>query len=422
MSKSENPFSLFPHGYAQVRTWLMPFLLLVLSARAYAGSLPVIYIDTPGSLAITSRDKWTKGCRMRIVMPDGTEDFCSSDVDVKGRGHSTFTKPKKPYAIRLDGRHPLLGMAPGKRWALLANFMDHSLMRNMLALELARRTSLAWTPDCRQVDVVVNGQPQGCYLLCEQIRVARGRVEIDEKRGFLFELDSYDDGSPRFHTAHRRLPVNIKSPDPPTSDMMEKARRMFDEIEQKLYSPHPDMNGIYDRYIDSTSFADWWLVHEIAQNAEPNGPRSCYMYCGEDGRLTAGPVWDFDLAFISVGVDAGGDLRPSRLNRKDVRLLTTDSLYNRNALWFDRLLSDPQFVALVRRRWQVLKVQIPDVIGCFDRWRAEMEPSALADERMWASLDPARFDTFVSFRSSCDNLRKTFLVRVSRMDALLSTL
>ena len=140
----------------------MPFLLLVLSARAYAGSLPVIYIDTPGSSAITSRDKWTKGCRMRIVMPDGTEDFCSSDVDVKGRGHSTFTKPKKPYAIRLDGRHPLLGMAPGKRWALLANFMDHSLMRNMLALELARRTSLAWTPDCRQVDVVVNGQPQGC--------------------------------------------------------------------------------------------------------------------------------------------------------------------------------------------------------------------------------------------------------------------
>lgn len=118
-------------------------------------------------------------------MPDGTEDFCSSDVDVKGRGHSTFTKPKKPYAIRLDGRHPLLGMAPGKRWALLANFMDHSLMRNMLALELARRTSLAWTPDCRQVDVVVNGQPQGCYLLCEQIRVARGRVEIEEKRGFL---------------------------------------------------------------------------------------------------------------------------------------------------------------------------------------------------------------------------------------------
>ena len=355
-------------------------------------------------------------------MPDGTDDFCSNDVDVKGRGHSTFTKTKKPYAIRLDGRHPLLGMAPGKRWALLANFMDHSLMRNMLALELARRTSLAWTPDCRQVDVVVNGQPQGCYLLCEQIRVARGRVEIDEKRGFLFELDSYDDGSPRFHTAHRRLPVNIKSPDPPTSDMMDKARRMFDEIEQKLYSPHPDLNGIYDRYIDSTSFADWWLVHEIAQNAEPNGPRSCYMYCGEDGRLTAGPVWDFDLAFISVGVDAGGDLRPSRLNRKDVRLLTTDSIYNRNALWFDRLLSDPQFVSLVRRRWQVLKAQIPDVIGCFDRWRAEMEPSALADERMWASLDPARFDTFVSFRSSCDNLRKTFLVRVSRMDALLSTL
>ena len=401
---------------------LIPAVVSAQTAQPKAGGLPVIYIDTPDSSAITSRDIWTKDCRMRIVRPDGTVDFRSHNVDVKGRGHSTFAKPKKPYAIKLDGRHSILGMAPGKRWALLANFMDHSQLRNMLALEVARHTSLAWTPDCRPVDVVLNGRPQGIYLLCEQVRVARGRVEIDENKGFLFELDTYDDGDPRFFTAHRHLPVNIKSPDPLTDAIKEKARRMFDEIEQKLYSPHPDMNGIYDRYIDSTSFADWWLVHEIAQNAEPNGPRSCYMYCGEDGRLTAGPVWDFDLAFISVGVDAGGDLRPSRLNRKDVRLLTTDSLYNRNALWFDRLLSDPQFVALVRRRWQVLKAQIPDVIGCFDRWRAEMEPSALADERMWASLDPARFDTFVSFRSSCDNLRKTFLVRVSRMDALLSTL
>ena len=105
-----------------------------------------------------------------------------------------------------------------------------------------------------------------------------------------------------------------------------------------------------------------------------------------------------------------------------MRTLTSDSLYNRNALWNDRLLSDPQSVSLVRRRWQLLKAQIPDVIGCFDRWRAEMEPSALADGCMWATLDPARFDTFVTFRSSCDNLRKTFLTLVRRMDTLLSTL
>ena len=163
-------------------------------------------------------------------------------------------------------------------------------------------------------------------------------------------------------------------------------------------------------------------MHEIAQNAEPNGPRSCYMYCDEGGRLTAGPVWDFDLAFITVGVDAGGDLRPARLNRKDVRLLTTDSLYNCNALWYDCLLSDLEFVAIVKRRWQELKLQIPDVIARFDSWRTMIEPSAIADEHMWAALDPARFDTFITFRSSSENLRRTFLERVSRMDTLIESL
>lgn len=412
----------FSRASFAMRVCLMPVFFLAFTVSAKAGNLPVIYIDTPDSSAITSRDVWTKDCLVRIVLPDGTVDFCSQNVDIKGRGHSTFAKPKKPYAIKLDGRHSILGMAPGKRWALLANFMDHSQLRNMLALEVARRTSLAWTPDCRPVDVVVNGRPQGCYLLCEQVRVARNRVEIDENRGFLFELDSYDDGDPRFVTACRRLPVNIKSPDPLTDEMREKARLMFDEIEQKLYSSHPDMREIYDKYIDAESFADWWLVHEIAQNAEPNGPRSCYMYCDEGGRLTAGPVWDFDLAFITVGVDAGGDLRPARLNRKDVRQLTTDSLYNRNALWYDRLLSDPDFVAIVKRRWQELKLQIPDVIARFDSWRTMIEPSAIADEHMWAAHDPARFDTFITFRSSSENLRRTFLERVSRMDSLIESL
>ena len=389
---------------------------------AGAQGIPTVYVETADGEEVVSKEEWKEGTGLRIVLPDGRVDYESERVAVRGRGHSTFTKPKKPYAIKLEKKSGLLGMAPGKRWVLLANFMDHSLMRNSLAFSMAALTGLEWTPDWRFVNVVYNGQPRGCYLLCEQVRVGDHRVNIDEEEGYLLEVDSYFDEPCRFRTARRGLPVNVKTPDDPSPEQMAYIEGCLNEIESLLYSDSTDFRTLFRDYFDMDTFVDWWLVHELAQNAEPNGPRSCYMYKDKGGLLKAGPVWDFDLAFISVGVDAGGDLRPSRLNRKDVRLLTTDSLYNRNALWFDRLLSDPQFVALVRRRWQVLKAQIPDVIGCFDRWRAEMEPSALADERMWASLDPARFDTFVSFRSSCDNLRKTFLVRVSRMDTLLSTL
>ena len=305
------------------------FILCSGIVRGFAADLPVLYITTPDGSAITSKEEWREGCRLRIVLPDGTTAYDSDKAALKGRGHSTFTKPKKPFAIKLDEKSGLLGMEKGKRWVLLANFMDHSLLRNKLAFSIARQTSLAWTPDSRFVDVVVNGKPQGCYLLCEQIRVNENRVNIDEEEGYLLEADAYLDEKNHFYTPRRHLPVNMKEPG--TAQQLPYIQRYFQEIEDLLYGRGNDLTKLYEKYIDLESFVDWWLVHELTQNAEPNGPRSCYMYKDKDSLLKAGPVWDFDLAFISVGVDAGGDLRPSRLNRKDVRLLTTDSLYNRDS-------------------------------------------------------------------------------------------
>lgn len=188
------------------------FILCSGIVRGFAADLPVLYITTPDGSAITSKEEWREGCRLRIVLPDGTTAYDSDKAALKGRGHSTFTKPKKPFAIKLDEKSGLLGMEKGKRWVLLANFMDHSLLRNKLAFSIARQTSLAWTPDSRFVDVVVNGKPQGCYLLCEQIRVNENRVNIDEKEGYLLEADAYLDEKNHFYTPRRHLPVNMKEP------------------------------------------------------------------------------------------------------------------------------------------------------------------------------------------------------------------
>lgn len=266
-------------------------------------------------------------------MPDGSVVYNSREVAVKARGNSTFTKPKKPFAVKLKGKNGLLGMTPNKRWTLLANFMDHSLLRNTLALNIAKQASLDWTPDSRMVDVVVNGQPQGCYQLCEQIRIGKDWIEIDKENGFLIEVDNYPNEKYRIDTKFRHLPVNVKSPEEPSPQQMASIEKYLNEIEQMLYgNTDSDLALLYRNCIDMDAFADWWLVHELTLNAEPNGPRSCYMYKDKDGLLKADPVWDFDLAFISVGLDKGGDIRPSRLNRTDVVLLTGDSIYNRHAL------------------------------------------------------------------------------------------
>lgn len=384
-----------------------------------AGNLPTIYITTVDSTAITSREIWKENTFLKIVMPDGSVSYQSGEAAIRARGHSTFHKPKKPFALKLKNAATLLGMEADKRWVLLANFMDHSLLRNSLAFAIARQTSLEWTPDCRLVDVVLNGKLQGCYLLCESIRVSKHRVNLDKKDGFLVEMDSYPSDEYCFETTRRHLPVNVKYPENPTEEQIQDVEACLRRVEDLLYGERTDLSILYRDYMDMDSFVDWWLVHELTQNAEPNGPRSCYMYKGKDGLLKVGPIWDFDLAFITVGLDAGGDLRPSRLKRTDVVLLTGDSIYNKNALWYGRLLQDSVFTNRIKERWKELEPKFLSLFEDFDDWQALIEPSALTDEQLWKGQDPARFDTFTDWKSSVANLREVYRYRINSLHKIL---
>lgn len=396
-------------------------MLFGISEAFAAFDIPTIYITTSDSSAITSRDYWKDGTHLRIVMPDGDVSYESHSAAVRARGNSTFNKPKKPFAIKLNEECGILGMAANKRWVLLANFMDHSLLRNSLALAISKQTCLEWTPDSRLVDVVVNGNLQGCYLMCEQVRVGKNSINIDENDGFLIEIDNYPNEEYRFETEIRHLPVNVKSPKVVSEAKKSEIESYFNAIEQMIYSGKlEDMASLYNDYIDINSFVDWWLVHELTQNAEPNGPRSCYMNKDKNGLLKAGPVWDFDLAFISVGLDNKGDIRPSRFKRTDVVPLTGDSIYNRNALWYDRLLKDPQFAKRLRERWKELEPHFRALADEIDEWEKLISESAAEDEKLWQGKDPARFDTFTTFDSSVANLKNVYRYRIDSLSRLIA--
>lgn len=384
--------------------------------------IPTLYMQTKDGQAILSRDSWKDSTGFRLVLPDGSVAFQAGNVAVKARGHSTFNKPKKPYTFTLAKKKGLLGMRPDRRWILLANFMDHSNVRNALAMAISRQTSLDWTPDGCFVDVVVNGKLQGCYYLIESVEVEKQRLNLDKTKGFLVEGDDYDDGA-TFYTTYRRLPLYVRFPEKVTASRQSAIANRFNTIEKLLYhKPDADLRLLYKEYIDMDSFIDWWLVHELAQNAEPNGPRSCYFHDNGDGRLRMGPVWDFDLAFITVGVDDGGDIRPSRFNRTDVRLLTGDSIYNGRALWYSRLFKDETFRKRVKTRWQELKPRFESLMHDLDRWKEELGPSAVDNENLWRGQDPARFDTFETFQTSIDNVKRVYEHRMMALDKLITDL
>lgn len=392
--------------------------VLLWPVTVVAGALPELRLSFRGGTGALQREVWTQPAALSVVMPDGREVYRSRRAAVKLHGHSTAAKAKKPVALHLASPAPLLGMARGRRWVLLANVMDHSYMRNRLAFAMARLTSLPWTPDSRFVNVVVNGRPQGCYLLVEAVRVGPQRVDVGGRGGFLVELDAYRDASAVFLTPRRRLPVGVKWPADPSPRRLRQIRSFFDCVEELLYGAPADTGRLWSECLDRLSFTDWWIVHELAQNAEPNGPRSCYMYRPAGGLLHAGPVWDFDLSFIDVGLDAGGDLRPARLRRTDAVLLTVDSIYNRRALWFDRLLADSVFCDGVRRRWQELSPRFHALADSIDVWHAALAEAARSDAFLWPGADPARFDDSPTFDAAVGCLRRTYLARLERLDSL----
>ena len=371
--------------------------------------LPILYITTPSP--IESKDEWTKQCSIEIWNA-GEENGIYADVQMKGRGNTTWTFPKKPYAIKLDKKEKVLGMPKHKRWVLLANYLDGTYMRNAVAFEIARRLpGLSWTPRGRFVDVVVNGEMQGNYYLCEHIKIDENRVNIAEitptdvagdavTGGYIFELDVNYDELFKFKTSHRQLPVMFKDPDEEIADeQLTYAENYFNTIEDILYGGNPKDENVFD-YIDMDSFIDWWLVHELSFNAEPLHPKSSYMNKDRNGKLMAGPVWDFDYGTF--------------------RLINNGIIV---AIWYGELFKKPEFVARVKERWSLYKEELESVCTFIDETAADISESVAGDRMKWniPNGEP-NWDTSMPFPEAVAQMKQAYLQRIASIDAYISEL
>lgn len=377
----------------------------------YYSNLPILYITTPSP--IESKDEWTKQCSIEIWNA-GEENGIYADVQMKGRGNSTWTFPKKPYAIKLDKKEKVLGMPKHKRWVLLANYLDGTYMRNAVAFEIARRLpGLAWTPRGRFVDVVVNGEMQGNCYLCEHIKIDENRVNIAEiaptdiagdavTGGYIFELDVNYDELYKFKTSNRQLPVMFKDPDEDIApEQLTYVQNYFNTIEDILYGGNPKDENVFD-YIDMDSFIDWWLVHELSFNREVGWPKSSYMNKDRMGKLMAGPVWDFDYGTFCPG-NSG--------------LLTS-------AIWYGELFKKPEFVARIKERWNLYKEDVESVCTFIDKTAADISESAAGDRVKWIlpNSSTPNGDTSMPFSDAVTRMKQAYLQRIASIDAYISKL
>lgn len=268
---------------------LQTIVLMLVAAMTAAAeevqltNLPTVYITTRDGYEPYDKEHELR-CRVTII--NGTERLTDSAA-VRLRGNASKDFPKKPYHIKFDTKHSVLGSpATAKRWTLINNYGDKTLMRNLLAFDLSRRLEMPYTPFGRAVDVVMNGDYKGCYQLCDQIHVHKGRVEVNEG-GFLIEADAYADNEKVWFWSNNGTPVSIHYPDDEviTDAQKEAIRQIFNNVEQ---SSHPNL--------DRETFLRHFLVGEISGNTDTYWSTYFYKRSTSDTVYT-GPVWDFDLAY-----------------------------------------------------------------------------------------------------------------------------
>jgi hypothetical protein len=329
------------------RTIVIP---MTISSIQELPRIPRLYINTEDDRIVDSKETTVPGT-MTVVTYDGTPypDVTDEPLTIRLRGNSTLYMPKKSYKIKFDDQVRLLSHYAEHDWVLLANFADQTLIRNALAFSLASRLRMRFVPSVTFVDVYLNGEYQGNYLLTDQIEVTGDRVDIEENvpaidTGYLLEYDytqylyGLGETGDNFFLIDG-IPFVIHSPDHEDEHYREAHRTYIEDYMNDVIHTLKRKDD-YSHLIDEASFIDWFLVNELFKNVD-SGYSSVYYYKMKSDKLYMGPVWDFDLSTGNPG-HLQDELRGPEgwyTSRVDKNLL------------FFHLMQYPSFQEALKARW-----------------------------------------------------------------------
>lgn len=423
-------------------------------------TIPTVYMTVENYRALRNKNDYVTGTIEIIHDNYGLETM---PMQIKVRGNSTAGQPKKPYHIRLDSSTDLFGMGKNRHWLLLADALDRTHLRNRLAFDLAENLGVAYTKST-YAEVYLNGDYIGLYMLCEQIRVGKTRVDIfdwenfaedvakviakkegrtgeDLDRlvngmqsnlawittgtyksykisdyydlsdinfagGYLIENDEYYDEVSKFRTQNEML-MMIQEPEYlyTNSKMFEYIQTYIQDLEDSIYSNiRYNKDGIhYTEYMDLESFIDFWIVFESFKNVELLF-KSCYMYKDIDEKLVFGPVWDFDWS-------SGNHVVLHSDSKAYDKWHNTES--QNRAYWYKQLYSDPFFVTRLKERWNNSLDLLYGMILSIDTYSEYLTPYVANNVEVWGNSG-------ISYEREIDELKTWLINRVEWMNTQLS--
>ncbi len=366
-------------------------------------ALPRLRIATRNGAPIESKEIYVAATYV-LTHPAAAVPDTTLNGRIRGRGNTTWGQPKSPYKVQFtnDAAYAaiddVLGMRKQRNWALLADYFDRSLIRNKLALSLGSssvfRDGLKWTPSGQHVEVWLNDDYVGVYLLTEDIRVDPARLDIarmsaDPAEGQVdggyvvevdFRLDCYRGLDFTLQMITRQgVPICVDTPDEEgiTPAQLAFVNALIEDVESDIYGP-----SRLER-LNLASFADWYLLQELFRNHDAAFVSSDFMWKDGDAApnpgdrlLNMGPIWDFDRSAGNVNYSDNWKVEGCWVSRGE------------RPNWFRRLFDNQRFLALTLERWRQKRASLETFVNAgIDAYAHRLAPAARRNFERWPIFD-----------------------------------
>lgn len=368
----------------------------VCSVHVLRGNVDAMFVETAtGSMKAIHKNKdYKENGNVFYLGKDGSVVYNGAMKHIKMRGNASVTMDKKNYTVKLMSGAKLAGMKKAKSWVLLGSFRDHTLLRNQITYSMAKYAGLPYTSSVAQIDLYLNHEYNGTYMLTEKIEVGKDRININDldkaneavneqlpetyptvgtkktlkgqykaykldhdpddiTGGYIIEYENwrarYSDAASSYTTTKGKV-LNLKSPEYASVKEIEYIAEFMQGYEDAIFAPDgidPKSGKHYDEFVDFDSLVRKYMLEEISMNEDGNGSSQYYVKPSDSESKVAfaGPCWDYDMTYACY------ESSQSRGVTTDPEIFLHNKV-NASQYWWPQLYKKTEFFEAVCETWK----------------------------------------------------------------------
>ena len=350
--------------------------------------IPRIVIETENRSII--KDRQTEVSAKLQIWGKKKAESDVLDLTIRGRGNSSWGMPKKSYKIEFEEKQSLFDMPQNKDWALIANYTDKTLMRNYIAYRLSAALGAYYAPRCKFVELYLNGEYLGVYLLTETIKIGKNRVNIPKDDfSYIVEVDGKykkneqvvfsdvitENGTGKAFRVHYPQNANLA--------ILDTIQNNIQKFETFLKSTKSSDDNAIGKWLDIDESIKHYWVQEFTRNPDATFYTSVFFSWVKGEKIKMGPVWDFDLAFGNHSYNDHGVTTTWRIRQ----------------YWYRYLFNNDVYKEKIAKKWKESHHLFESVLDMIDESSAKLKKAVVNNFKRWDILQETENGFFISYES-----------------------